>query len=73
MESKATHIVYFFNQSIDFKYRFYTSYKETKKFVWLQNVNTDAKIKVGKKSNRVWCIDNLGEFETAKCNTLKEI
>ena len=73
MKSKATHIVYFFNQSVDFKYRFYTSYKETKNFVWLQNVGRDNKIKVGKKSNRVWVINERGEFETAKCNIIKEI
>lgn len=63
----------FFNQSIDFKNKKHKVVKETKNFVWLQREQDATIKKVSKKSNRVWIIDNLGMYETAKCNILEKI
>lgn len=73
MEAKNNfYNVLFFNQSIDFKYKKHKVIKETKNFVWLDNERGNQ-IKVSKKTKRVWVIDNLGIFETAKCNILEKI
>lgn len=63
----------FFNQSIDYKNKKHKAVKETKNFVWLQNDQSDAIIKVSKKTKRVWIIKEDYSFETAKCNILEVI
>lgn len=63
----------FFNQGIDYKYKKHKLIKETKNFVWLQNEQDPIIKKVSKKTNRVFLIDSLGVFETAKCNILEKL
>jgi hypothetical protein len=64
--------VLFFNQSIDYKYKKYKVLKETKIFVYLEN-DKNEKIKVSKRTQRVWVINQYGIFETAKCNILQSL
>jgi hypothetical protein len=64
--------VLFFNQSIDFKYKKHKVLKESKNFVWLEN-DRKEKIKVSKKTQRVWVINESVIYETAKCNILEPV
>jgi hypothetical protein len=46
--------------------------KESKNFVWLEN-DRKEKIKVSKKTQRVWVINESVIYETAKCNILEPV